>query len=226
MSPSVMSKTNRVPRSGELLCKVIVVGFIVGIVPATKPASISASTPDQLRTCKNAIIGLVGMPSSMVRVSVRVDNDQVTYPNIVDAVVTQPSNLPRENVAITASNFGSCEFNTSGELVKIDTLFYSGTSPREFKDFGEFPGLGHYIVISKYSGLGERKVGSYYLLYYSDGRNSNLFFPMLINGEKKWWWTDCQAKKIGRLNSDGIKETLPTSHQALSTAVIKFVCNQ
>ncbi|MEG4807047.1 hypothetical protein QUA82_04365 [Microcoleus sp. F8-D3] len=223
-----MTKINRMSWLYKLFCKAIGVGFIMEIVLIMIPTLTSASTADQLDTCKNAVVGIVGIPSSIVKVSVRVSNDHIVYPNIVDAVVTKPFDLPRNDVTILTSNVGSCEFNSSGKLVKIDTFFYSGQSPREFKDFGEFPDLGRYIVIIAY--LGERKVGLSYMLYYletrPDGENSDIFFPVLLNDKKEWWWTDCRTKKIGRLNSDGIKEISLTSQNVLSTAVSNFVCGQ
>jgi hypothetical protein len=215
----------RISWTYNLISKVIGMNLGASLVFITMSSPAFASPLNQLRTCQNAVIGLVGLPLSMVEVSVTKDNDRVVYPNSVTVTIKRPS-----VVSTLRSNFGKCEFDTLGKLIKIDTLFYSGEA-WEFQDFGNFPNLGRFVVIRASTLTVKDGNRRYYILLLSNDGGGNaaskmeIFFPVLLDDRKEWWWTDCETKKIGRLSDNGEKKVLLSSQTGLETKISEFICS-
>lgn len=187
-------------------------------------APASAQTKARYNTCKATVVGLAGVPASIVRGRVRRRIDSVSR---IDIYVTKPWNLPGGGTA--TDNIGYCDFDSNGLIVKIDTLAYSAQSPSDFQDFGEIPDVGRFIVIVREAKFitGGRLDKSPTKIYYSTvGQDSNgetSVFPVLVNDKQQRWWADCKDKYIGQLDANGMR-AIPLAPNTFTASVTKLVC--
>ncbi len=223
--------------------RAISIGLVVTcVIAATMLTSTPAQMPEQARRiCRNAIVGLAGTPASMLEVSSRPGFDKI----VVDIRVNKSLDLG--DGAFVDSHIGTCSFNRSGELINIDTFVYSAQSPRHFKDFGDVPNIGRFIVIlrSRRAGKGEllkegrlrpvtppgediifpSRTNLYYSTVGRDLKDETAVFPVLINDRQEHWWANCLSKHMGKLDAVRSKLMPPIAPKALVKAVVPFVCS-
>lgn len=210
-------------RNSKLFHRVLGLNLGVGLLCSIISAPALADSSTQLHTCHNAVAALVGLPKSMMDVSVLKDNEQVVYPNSARVTVKRPS-----VTSTLRSILGTCEFDNLGKLVKIDTLFYSEKTPA-LRDFGDFSNQGHLIVLLTSTGV--NGIGKPFILSISDDSKGNsdgsieLFFPVLLGSQKEWWWADCETKKVGRLTDKGEKATISISSKLLEEQINEYICS-
>jgi hypothetical protein len=222
--------------------RAISIGLVVTcVIAATMLTSTPAQMPEQARRiCRNAIVGLAGTPASMLEVSSRPGFDKI----VVDIRVNKSLDLG--DGAFADGHIGTCSFNRSGELINIDTFVYSAQSPSHFKDFGDVPNIGRFIVIlrSRRAGKGEvleegrlrpvtppgediafpYSTNLYYNTVGRDFKDETAIFPVLIHDRQEHWWANCLSKYMGKLDAARSRLMPPIAPKALVKAVVPSVC--